>query len=294
MCSFWKDRSIKVANYQKGLKTIDSLYAKGVRFLVLTGGEPLLVKHLEDLIRYAKKKGMLCGITTNGTLLTKERFNSLIDAGVNNITVSLDSLKEEIHDDIRGVRGTYKKTLNNFNEIKELPRGICQYLMLMCVISLKNKDEIEKLIKFAGRNKVKIIFQPYNPYRRYDKTFLMSVKDMKETIEKVIKLKNMGYPVFNSRPFLRGFVKYYRGERQKCLAGKLYIHADCNGKLTPCTDCVNSACIKQCLNGRSKTLPGCWMNCTGETESTLTPIGLIDKLYDLILLPIAFIGKREN
>src|SRR2546421_12891786 len=68
----------------------------GVTKLRLTGGEPLVRRHIERLIR------MLAGIpnldlalTTNGSLLT-DKAQSLADAGLKRITVSLDSLDDNV------------------------------------------------------------------------------------------------------------------------------------------------------------------------------------------------------
>ena len=68
----------------------------GVEKVRLTGGEPLLRRDFEKLV------GMLAGIdglndiamTTNGSLLTPERARALKSAGLNRITVSLDSLDD--------------------------------------------------------------------------------------------------------------------------------------------------------------------------------------------------------
>ena len=74
------------------------LVSDGVRKIRLTGGEPLLRRDLERLV------AMLSGIqgvqdlalTTNGSLLTPEKACALKDAGLNRVTVSLDSLDDSV------------------------------------------------------------------------------------------------------------------------------------------------------------------------------------------------------
>jgi cyclic pyranopterin phosphate synthase len=62
----------------------------------LTGGEPTLYKELPKLIYMLKKSGIpKVSITTNGRLL-KKLHRRLIDSGLDNVNVSLDSLDEEI------------------------------------------------------------------------------------------------------------------------------------------------------------------------------------------------------
>ncbi len=73
--------------------------AHGVEKIRLTGGEPLLRKHIEKLIEMLASLTTLSGkpldltMTTNGSLLTK-KAQSLKDAGLKRVTVSLDSLDD--------------------------------------------------------------------------------------------------------------------------------------------------------------------------------------------------------
>ena len=69
-------------------------------FVCITGGEPLLRKDLEIVGREIIKRGYNWGIVTNGLALTKERFSSLVNAGMASISFDLDGLKNE-HDYLR-------------------------------------------------------------------------------------------------------------------------------------------------------------------------------------------------
>ena len=75
--------------------------AHGVEKIRLTGGEPLLRKHIEKLIEMlatittASGKPLDLTLTTNGSLLAR-KAQSLKDAGLNRITVSLDAIDETI------------------------------------------------------------------------------------------------------------------------------------------------------------------------------------------------------
>jgi molybdenum cofactor biosynthesis enzyme MoaA len=91
-------------------------------------GEPLLDQKLENRIRLANNKGIpYIRISTNATLLTPSRFLSLREAGLDEITISLDAPAQMKHESIRP--GT------NFNLIIE-------YLSLI----IKEKKE-RKLLK---------------------------------------------------------------------------------------------------------------------------------------------------
>src|ERR1700686_4659833 len=71
---------------------------EGVTKIRLTGGEPLLRRDLERLVAMlARIRGVQdIALTTNGALLTPEKAFALREAGVNRVTVSLDSLDDAV------------------------------------------------------------------------------------------------------------------------------------------------------------------------------------------------------
>lgn len=103
--------------------------AHGVNKIRLTGGEPLLRKHIEELIEQLAKiktpdgKNLDLTLTTNGSLLAK-KARSLKDAGLSRITVSLDSLDDAtfkrmndadfpVADVLEGLEAAYAAGLNS-------------------------------------------------------------------------------------------------------------------------------------------------------------------------------------
>lgn len=77
----------------------------GLEALVLSGiGEPLLHPGLEDLVRAARRRlpsKAWVGFQTNGLLLNGRRASSLVDAGVDRVCVSLDSVSRDAFRRIR-------------------------------------------------------------------------------------------------------------------------------------------------------------------------------------------------
>jgi MoaA/NifB/PqqE/SkfB family radical SAM enzyme len=65
-------------------------------------GEPMLVKHLPDMIRTLKERGVYVLFNTNGTLLREKRFRELIDAGLDELRVSLDAADAATYALVRG------------------------------------------------------------------------------------------------------------------------------------------------------------------------------------------------
>lgn len=87
------------------IRVTASLAKLGVQKVRLTGGEPLLRKDLVDIVRQiADIDGIEdIALTTNGSLLTKKRAQSLVYAGLNRITISLDATKDAIFKAINDV-----------------------------------------------------------------------------------------------------------------------------------------------------------------------------------------------
>jgi cyclic pyranopterin phosphate synthase len=71
---------------------------EGIQKIRLTGGEPLLRRDLERLVgMLAATRGVQdIALTTNGSILTREKALALREAGLNRITVSLDSLDDAV------------------------------------------------------------------------------------------------------------------------------------------------------------------------------------------------------
>lgn len=86
----------------------------------MTGGEPLLRHDLPHIIARARElKFERIQLSTNAILLTRERAQSLLDCGLTTIDVSVDGT-EDTHDVIRGVRGSYERSIGALRMLTEL------------------------------------------------------------------------------------------------------------------------------------------------------------------------------
>ena len=74
-----------------------------VKRVVLHGvGEPMLVKHLPDMIRYLKARNVHVLFNTNGTLLAPKKQREIIDTGLDELRVSLDAAEAAMFLKVRG------------------------------------------------------------------------------------------------------------------------------------------------------------------------------------------------
>jgi len=121
----------------------------------ITGGECTIRKDLGQIIRYAKQKGLICCLTTNGTLLTKSKVKELVEAGVDRISVSIDG-PEELHDQIRG-KGSYQKTAQGIRFIQQLKKEkglLLPSIKMSSLVSGLNVFCLDEFVKIAAELEV--------------------------------------------------------------------------------------------------------------------------------------------
>lgn len=96
---------------------VEQLSGLGVRFIDLTGGEPLLHKEIDKMAAFAKQFGMQTSITSNGLLYPK--FAEKLAGNINLLHFSLDSPDEQEHNKIRKV-DCFNSVLNSVKIAKSL------------------------------------------------------------------------------------------------------------------------------------------------------------------------------
>jgi radical SAM protein with 4Fe4S-binding SPASM domain len=98
---------------------IDKICDAGVLFLYFTGGEIFTRPDFLEIYVYAKQKGFIVELLTNGTLITQEAieiFNRLPPAS---ISISMYGKDEESYYRVTGQRGMYNKVINTFNLLSQ-------------------------------------------------------------------------------------------------------------------------------------------------------------------------------
>ena len=83
----------------------------GIYEIDIQGGEPLLFPNLFDILDALGIDRFYTYITTNGWLLTQELADKLANAGVDRISVSIDSFTAEKHDEFRQKKGSFKRAI---------------------------------------------------------------------------------------------------------------------------------------------------------------------------------------
>ena len=142
-------------SYEEIVHILDEIHAEGCLELTFTGGEPFARRDFLDIYTYAKRKGFLLTIFTNGTLITPKIADHLKAYPPSMIEISFHGLTRQSFDQITLGKGSYDRCLEGIGLIleRDLP------LTLKTVGMNINRDEIFNIKKFvAGLGKVQYKF----------------------------------------------------------------------------------------------------------------------------------------
>jgi MoaA/NifB/PqqE/SkfB family radical SAM enzyme len=122
---------------------IDVLHKLGSVNITMLGGEPLLHPDIAELVRYAGRKSNT-SIVTNGFLLRNGIIQSLNDAGLNNLTVSVDTLQA---DPSRYIQKSFRSLKTRLARLQALAKFDVHVTAVLCDSS---KDDFRELIDEIG------------------------------------------------------------------------------------------------------------------------------------------------
>jgi cyclic pyranopterin phosphate synthase len=170
----------------------------GIEKIRLTGGEPLLRRDVEKLVEKLSKlkesdqlenpKLKDLALTTNGFSLAA-RAENLKRAGLDRVTVSLDSLNRENFREITGV-----DNLESVLEAIEAAQkaGLSPVKINAVIVRGRNDDEIVEFARFAREHEVSfrfIEFMPLDSGHEWTRQMVVSGREIKEKIESVFPLE---------------------------------------------------------------------------------------------------------
>ncbi|MCK9336529.1 MAG: radical SAM protein [Arcobacteraceae bacterium] len=90
--------------------TIDEFIENKIKFIIFSGGEPLVRKDIFEIAQYAKDKGIITYLSTNGLYINHSNAQRIVDT-FDYIGISIDG-DEITHDYFRGLKGSYRKSID--------------------------------------------------------------------------------------------------------------------------------------------------------------------------------------
>ncbi|MBQ9865979.1 MAG: radical SAM protein [Lachnospiraceae bacterium] len=227
---------LELDKYKEILDEVKENFGTGV-FIALTGGEPLLYKDFFELTAYIQKLGFPWGITSNGTLITKETAAELKKYGMRSISLSIDGVKET-HDRYRGMKDAYELGMRG---IQNLIDQNCFNIMVTTVVNHENIKELDDLFEIFDRMDInEWRLTGLEPIGRAEKAVDMhlTADDNRYMMEFIRDKRKKGFPVEYSCTHFIG-IEYEAEVRDwyfLCNAGVYVAGILENGDVTACLD----------------------------------------------------------
>ena len=247
------------------MEVLRQLDEAGVAAISFSGGEPLINRDFWAVAKKASELGFYVSVATNGTLITKEAARHLKEIGVRYVEISIDGPTADIHDEFRGVKGAFERSINGIRSIKEvggIDAGIAtvathhNLAQMPEMVALARELDVDKLIVFnfipTGRGKdiVKDDLTPqereellnylYSEWSKADMQVL-STCPAYSRVSLTAVLKDKGGKVSPTHFADVELPEEYMNAGQTlaefiggCGAGRIYCSIDYNGDIEPC------------------------------------------------------------
>lgn len=276
MCMLWGQSGIlktkktrKELSLQEIKKFIDEVrtYPFFNSTFVLAGGEPFARKDTIQIIEHLHLRGFKYHIVTNGSLLNERIIKEIIRVHPTKMTFSIDG-PEQIHDRIRGVKGTFNRAVSAIKRIKEQDEEHAILMEIQCTISGINIPYLEKMVELAKELDVSLRYQhlmflnekrveEQNEFNRkyfnieHDMFFNGLLNDLQDfdvqgLVEKIKEVKRMALKLnvklsFNPNLALHEIPRYYLDldnytHSDRCLYPWSFVRVNPYGDVCPCAE----------------------------------------------------------
>jgi PqqA peptide cyclase len=160
--------------------------ALGVMHVALTGGEPMLRRDIEHLVRASTESGLYSTLVTSGIPFSRERAQALHAAGLDHVQISIQDSDPVSSDEIAGARSFVRKL-----RAAELTRELGLPLTINVVLHRRNLDRIDRLISLAeelGARRLELANTQYHGWAAVNRAALMPTRDQVERGERAVAL----------------------------------------------------------------------------------------------------------
>lgn len=278
-CNIWASKPIDLP-LDDATFAVDVLAKNGFSLAYFTGGETGLYPHLAEVLAYAKKKGMITSITSNGTI--SQDTLVAISKNLDILSVSVDNCDERLWDEAKHVAGISKKAKETIQVAKNC--GLKLYAITFLNPSWTVTD-VERIIRYVN-DELGVSFAMSYPYvSSSNGTFTVggnlcrspfqTRENLRNMVAKVLEMKLLGSDVATVSGYLRDVVSAHDGLpiRYHCKAGRTSLVIDCNLNVFPCymrqkmfnlRDCQD---LKNCCPDTTCTSDTtCFINCFREAS----------------------------
>jgi MoaA/NifB/PqqE/SkfB family radical SAM enzyme len=269
-CDYWKteadEQRRELASFAEAARRFNPM------LVCFTGGEPLMRRDLETIVSAVDRAIDVKYMTliTHGAMLTPERAKSLWDAGINQLSISLDYLDAR-HDEARGIPFLAARILDAIPAMRAM--GI-DNIRFNTVIKADNIDEIMVIVRRAAELGVGVNLSVYTDAKNGNTDHLLGnqhVAAIEALVANVLAFKRRNRRVItNSDHYLEQIPRYVRGEmREPCRSGIRTIHLDPTGHVKRCPDFPTDFHWRDFKKYEPIACNACYYACRGEAQAPL-------------------------
>jgi MoaA/NifB/PqqE/SkfB family radical SAM enzyme len=216
----------------------------------VAGGEIFIRDDIVELVRFAQNNNILIGMVSNGTMIDNEMAKSLVNAGLSYIDISIDGIRPETHDFIRGVKGVHEKATGAIHHLKNHAERENSSLSIIVatIIMGYNMDELIDIVEWTEKEGLNgVIFNPLGPAcdsdsQWYEKSDLWPKKQDLEKLDgildKLIEMKKSGAKILNTEDQFLAMKSYFRNPSiprgNNCRVGVTNFLLSCDGEIHLC------------------------------------------------------------
>ena len=206
--------------------------------LCITGGEPLLRRDFFELMTGANDLGYRWGMTTNGTLITRDVARRLAACGMRTVSVSVDGLPTT-HDRFRGRAGSFEEAMLGMRNL--VAQGSFEHVQITTVVHAQNIAELDALFELFADEPIDswrlTSIEPMGRALEHPE-LMLSPDDYRRMFEFIRAKRTEGWPVlYGCCHYLGlGFEREVRDAYFICSAGIYTASIMANGDIGTCLD----------------------------------------------------------
>ena len=295
MCYKWKDdfnfrdpQEPTLENWKGFISSLRKL-VKGRFQINFAGGEPLARRETIELIKYAHEQGFDTLLATNSVLIDKEMAKRIADSGLTVVNISLDSLREERHDYIRGVKGVYTKVMDSIELLDKYASNVS--IGICTVIIDENLDELADIVRWIQANDkidgmgFQAVTQPFSTpedlfwynNKEYGHLWPKDISKVDNIMNELIEMKRSGFTKLgNPLSQFYAYKAYFRNpnnfiKKQRCHIDVQAINVTPTGEMRICfymepignikSDNINNVWFSQEVSFLKAKIAKCKRNC---------------------------------
>jgi len=227
-----ESRNLKPAEYRRYMEALRPCVVQ------VSGGEPLLRGDVAEVVRNIKGGSRLpyTILVSNWSLMTRDKYLALREAGIDQFSVSLD-FPDERHDDFRTHPGLYRHLESLVPRLARL--GHDDIVLNSCITS-ENVAEIEAIADKAREWGVNLCYSAYSARRTGCRGYLLSTPEqlaqLNARLARVEARRDGTNWIVNTPTTLEATRRYFtNGGAPGCKAGLRFLVVTADGALQPCS-----------------------------------------------------------